>query len=370
MTRPFAQVLARSPSSRSGPVRRGVPATPSLRSMTELVLIANAGDGTISSLRLDRGEQPRLDLLATTEGLQGCGTFAVDRARDRVYAAYKGEQAGVAVLRLDRETGRMEELSRTPDEDSLTYLELAHDGTLLLGASYGGGVGLVWPVEGDALGEPTARTENANLHCVVARYGHAWFVSLGDDLVSQHALGADGTLTALDPPVVALAQGSGPRHLVLDGTTAYLVTEYSGELLRLTVDADGTLEQHESVSIVDPAQGLSHSRMGADPREEHLIWGADVGVAGAGGGWVLASERTSSLLASVPLRDGRLGEPVAFTPVPEQPRGFRVSDDGRYVVTVGERATEAVLLEVGQDGDLVRRDATGIGNGANWVRFV
>lgn len=339
--------------------------------MTELVLIANAGDGTVSTLRLHRSPEARLEVVATTEGLPGCSTFAVDRERDRVYAAYKGDQPGVAVLALDRGTGQLTELSRTPVEASMTYLELARGGSLLLGASYGGGVGLVWPVAGDTLGEPTARTENANLHCVVARDGHAWFVSLGDDLVSQHALGADGTLTPLEPPTVPMPEGSGPRHLVLDkeGSTAYLVTEYSGELIRLTVAPDGTLEQREAVSFVDPGQGLAHSRMGADPRAEHLIWGADVGVAGERGEWVLASERTSSLLASVPLRDGRPAEPVAFTPVPEQPRGFRVTDDGRYVVTVGERATEAVLLEVGPDGDLARRYAVGIGNGANWVRF-
>lgn len=334
--------------------------------MSEIVLIANAGDGTISTLRLHREDEPRLEVLATTGGLEGCGTFAVDRERDLVYAAYKGEQPGVATLRLDRETGELTDLSRTTVEASMTYLELAHDGTVLLGASYGGGVGVVWPVRDGVLGEPSARTENANLHCVIARDGYAWFVSLGDDVVSQHALSADGTLKPLEPATLPMPDGSGPRHLVLDGDTGYLVTEFSGELLRLTVSDDGTLEAHEAVSFVDPTQGLSHSRIGADPLEEHLIWGADVGVAGD---VVLASERTSSLMTAVPLQDGRLGEPVSFTRVPEQPRGFRVSDDGRYVVSVGERATEAALLEVGQDGTLSQVDAAGIGNGANWVRF-
>lgn len=338
--------------------------------MTDLVLIANSGDGTINTLRLHRGDSPSLEVISTTGGLEGCGTFAVDRERDRVYAAYQGEQPGVAVLSLDRDSGRLSELSRTSVEDSMTYLELAHGGTLLLGVSYGGGLGLVWPVEDDALGEPTARTENANLHCVIARDGHAWFVSLGDDVVSQHSLSADGTLRPLDPPTVPMPDGSGPRHLVLteDGATAYLVTEYSGELVRLTVGDDGTLHKHEAVSFVDPDQGLSHSRMDADPLEEHLIWGADVGIAGR---YVLASERTSSLTTSVALgQDGELGEPVAHTPVPEQPRGFRVSDDGRYVVSVGERATVAALLEVREDGTLEQLHQAEIGNGANWVRFV
>lgn len=335
--------------------------------MSEIVLIANAGDGTISSLRLHRGDEPRLEVLATTGGLEGCGTFAVDRERDLVYAAYKGEQPGVATLRLDRETGELTELSRATVEASMTYLELAHGGTLLLGASYGGGVGLVWPLQEGVLGEPTARTENANLHCVIARGGYAWFVSLGDDVVSQHALSTDGSLRPLEPATLPMPDGSGPRHLVLDGDTGYLVTEFSGELFRLTVGEDGTLEAHEAVSFVDPEQDLSHSRIEADPLEEHLIWGADVGVAGD---VVLASERTSSLLTAVPLQDGRLGDPASFTPVPKQPRGFRVTDDGRYVVSVGERATTAVLLEVAQDGPLTQVDVAEIGNGANWVRFV
>lgn len=85
---------------------------------------------------------------------------------------------------------------------------------------------------------------------------------------------------------------------------------------------------------------------------------------------MLASERTSSLLSCLPLRDGQVGEPVGFTPVPKQPRGFRVSDDGRFAVVVGERSTEAALLEVGSDGSVTPLGSVGVGTGANWVRFV
>ena len=46
--------------------------------------------------------------------------------------------------------------------------------------------------------------------------------------------------------------------------------------------ADGRLTPAESVSIVDPDAGLKHSRFGADPRAEHLIWGADLHLAQGG----------------------------------------------------------------------------------------
>ena len=60
--------------------------------MTEspLVLVANAGDGSISTFRLDEG---RLEKLATTAGLTGCSTFAIDSTRGLVHAAVKGQPA-------------------------------------------------------------------------------------------------------------------------------------------------------------------------------------------------------------------------------------------------------------------------------------
>lgn len=344
--------------------------------MSDLVLIANAGDGSVSALRLHRGDAPGLEVLATTTGLEGCGTFAVDAARDLVHAAYKGERPGVATLRLDRRTGALTEIARRDAEDSQTYLSLAHDGTVLLGASYGGASGRVWPVEHDGgqvrLAAPAARIGFANLHCVVTAEAAggtvAYFVSLGEDLVAQYSLSADGTLAPLDPPTVAAPVGSGPRHLVVDGRHAYVVTEFSGEALRFDRAADGTLSLAGAVGVVDPRHGLRHSRLGADPVAEHLVWGADLHRAGA---WLITSERSSSELASVPVdAAGGLGPPVRFTPTQPQPRGFGVTADGRYLVSVGERSTLAELLRVEDDGRLVPLGTAPVGRGPNWVRIV
>lgn len=356
--------------------------------VSELVLIANASDGTISSLRLHRGESPRLEVLTTTEGLTGCGTFAVDTRRDLVHAAYKGDPPGIATLRLNRETGELREVSRRGVESSMTYLSLTAGGTLLLGASYGGNVGGTWPVRVDTepdagpdsqpgLGEQVARIEHRNLHCVVpsdAPEGTdsaptvAYFVALGDDLIAQYSVESDGALTPLDPPTVAAPAGSGPRHLLLDGDNAYLVTEYSGELIRFARGSDGALSACESVVVVDPEQGLAHSRYGADPTQEHLIWGADVHRAGH---WLVTSERSSSLLTVVAREgSGRLGDVVGYTPTQRQPRGFNVTDDGAFVVAVGEKSTDAELFAVEDGGRLTSLGTAGIGHGANWVRIL
>jgi len=332
--------------------------------MSELLLIANAGDGTISALRLHRDPLPRLEVLATSADLPGCGTFAVDAERDLVFAAYKGDPPGIATLRLDRATGVLTEVSRREVSDSMAYLSLAGGGSVLLGASYGGGF--------ESLGEPHSRFTHRNLHCIVPAVAdgeeRVYAVSLGDDLIAQFVMDGDGRLSPLDPAVVHAPEGSGPRHLVVEDDHAFLMTEFSGEAMRCDVGADGTLRLAEAVDVVNPAAGLAHSRIDADPQDEPLIWGADVHRAG---GYLLTSERNSSQLTVTRLSEsGRLGEVVGFTDTEQVPRGFDVSADGRFVVAVGEGSTHAQLLRLDAEGRLEPVDRVPIGEGANWVRFV
>lgn len=338
---------------------------------SQLLLIANAGDGTISTLRLHREPEPRLEVIATSGELAGCGTFAVDSERDLVFAAYKGDPPGIATLRLDRASGELAEVSRHPVSDSMAYLALAQGGASLLGASYGGGFGAVWPIEGERLGEQHSTFSHANLHCITAVEApvgqRVYAVSLGEDLIAQFAIDEDGELVPLEPAHVAAPPGSGPRHLVVRGASAYLVTEFSGEAIRYDIRPGGTLDRAEGVDVVDPAAGLSHSRFGADPQAENLIWGADVHLAGD---FLITSERSSSQLTVTRLTEqGRLGEVLGHTTTEQVPRGFNVTEDGAFVVAVGEESTHAQLLSVHGDGRLEQVDRVPIGAGANWVRF-
>jgi 6-phosphogluconolactonase len=341
-----------------------------------LVLVANAGDSSISTFRLD-GDS--LERLAVTGGLAGTSTFVVDGERGLVYVGVKPgggyESAGVVTLRLDRTSGALSEISRRDlDGGGMNYLALAHGGTVLLGASYGGGYGLSALVTDGVVGETITRIEYPNLHSVLpsADGRFAYFVSLGADLIAQYALGADAALTPLDPPTVDAPAGSGPRHLVLnaDGDAVYVLTEFTAQVLHYARDAEtGTLDLRDGADAFDPSQGLSVSRFGADPREEHLIWGADLHLADDGRrAW--ASERSASTLSSVAVAaDGSLASSGNFVVTEPQPRGFAVSPGGRQVVVAGERSTTVSLYAA--DGDrleLLQQAETG--SGANWVRFV
>ncbi len=337
-----------------------------------LVLVANSGDGTISSFALNAD---RLQRLAVSGGVPGCSTFVVDANRDLVYAAVKGNDPGITTLALDRSSGMLRRSSHLSLPDGgMNYLSLTRAATALLGASYGGGYGIICAVSDDGvLGEPTSRVEYPNLHSVRATSDgrFAYFVSLGADLIAQYAIDDQLRLTPLSPATVAAPAGSGPRHLTLNHSqdALFVLTEFSGEVLRYRRERHyGTLFPSGSVTAFDPGQGLGHSEFGADPLEHHYIWGADLHFSDPAHLW--CSERTASTLAAVGVgSDGSLTAPTSFVVTEPQPRGFAVSPDGRYLVCAGERSTNISLYRVqGAELELITQAHTG--SKANWVWFM
>ena len=333
-----------------------------------LALVTNAHAGTVSTFRIADGH---LERVAVSTVGAGCSTLAVDAERRLVYSGAK--PGSIVTSSLDPGTGGLPTWDEAVVPGSPTYLALTPHGDRLLGTFYHQGLAMCWRVDNGHLAEPSPPVSHANLHSVAVTKDtrHAYVVSLGEDAVIRYELGQDGSLT--DPHASAAPAGSGPRHIVLNAaeTSAFVVTEFSGEVLHFARDgATGELTLTSQQSIVDPSAGLTHSRYGADPTAEHLIWGADVHLA-ANGRSAWASERSGSTIATLPL--GLSGEPepvTAFTATEAQPRGFGVSPDGRYLLAVGERSTTATLYEIGADAQLTVLDRQETGNGANWVRFV
>lgn len=337
--------------------------------MTHSLLVGNAKGGTIAAFRIDAdAEGLKFHPLAVTEVGVGCSTFAIDG--DLVYCAVKQPAPAVVTLRLNRETGGLEELSRREVSSELAYVAVA-DGVALL-ASYNGGWGESYAVADGVLGERVSRFDNRNLHAALRVGGNAYFASLGDDLIAQFAVAVDASLIPLSDPTVGAPIGSGPRHLVAssDGSSVYLITEFTGEAIRYDRDADsGRLTRAEAVRVYDLDAGLGTSTYGADPMAGHLIWGADLSLA-QGERFLLCTERTESTVATVGLEpDGRLGEVVALTRTEAQPRALRVSPDGELVVVVGERSDSASLYRIDDSGCLDLLDRVETGRGPNWIRF-
>lgn len=336
-----------------------------------LVLITNPKEDAIASYRLAGGS---LEPLAVSGGLPGTGTFVVDAAEDLVYAGVKGDPAGILTLRLDRSSGALNPISRMDIAAPLAYLSLSEDRRHLLGASYHGGFGQVWPVgQHGLLAPPVSKVEHPNAHCVTTSGENAYLVSLGADLIAQYRLDKDGSLVPLEPATVAAPTGSGPRHLIFseDGRNGYLMTEFTGEAIHFLRDpGTGTMTRTESLPGYDTDRGLGRSRYGADPKANHFIWGADLHLV-AGGRRLLCSERTESTITALEVdAQGRLVRQLGWTDTIAQPRGFWVVPGTDLVLVSGEAATELACYRLESDGGLKLLDLVPTGGGGNWVRTI
>jgi len=339
--------------------------------MPSLAFVSNAADGTVSTFSITG--DGALRRVAVSEIGPGCGSLVIDSARRLAYVGVKTDPPSIVTCRIQPD-GLLHPISRRDVDATVHYLALSPDGASMIAASYNGGFGISMPVDGDgAVGPVVSRVEYPNMHsCAIAPDGRtAYFVSLGADLVAQYALD-NHTLTPLDPPTAPAPPGSGPRHLTLtrDGAHAYVMTEFSGSVLHYTRDRNGTLHQAGQAAAFAPDRGLRHSRFGANPTAEHLIWGADLHLS-VDARFCWASERTESTLATVPLdADGTPRDATMFTPTELQPRGFAVAPDGRYLLCAGERSTTVSLFEIRHDGTLTPLDRAETGSGALWVRFL
>ncbi|SEF15908.1 lactonase family protein [Jiangella alba] len=161
------------------------------------------------------------------------------------------------------------------------HLSVHPSGRYLLTADYGSGSLSVHPIGADgSLGDATHvvrhegsgpdpdRQDGPHAHMIVTdtERGHVLAADLGTDTVYRYVLDdATGRLSLADE--IAVAPGAGPRHLVIRGRYAYVVTELASTV---TVVDLTTAEVVADVSThVDDGRGPSYPsaiRLGADGR--------------------------------------------------------------------------------------------------------
>ncbi|WP_341729502.1 beta-propeller fold lactonase family protein [Brooklawnia sp.] len=338
---------------------------------SSLVLVGNSKDGTINTFDLS-GD--RLTPLAVSEvGAPGL-PLAVDARRDLVFAGTT-KPFGVVVLKLDRASGTLSPIGRADIDGSAVYLKLSDDGSRLFWASYHQGVGGVLAVAEDGSLSPLGETISyPNLHSVqVSSDGaFAYYVCLHDDLVVQYSVDAETGLHPLDPPTVAAPAGSGPRHLIFssDETSVYVNTEYSGEVLHYRRDtSSGRLAFVAAQTCMPTDRGLKHSRFGADPRAEGLIWGADLHL-DESETRLYCSERNQATITALDIAShGVLGGVTAHSSVVAQPRGFAVLPNGDLLVASElDRVVGQYRPDVDSALTLVETFPAGLG--AYWIEVI
>ncbi len=333
-----------------------------------LVMVANGKSGTISSFDYTAGTLR--ELVVNQIGADGM-PLVVDAARKLLFVGTV-EPYAIRTLRIDPTSGELSEMAMVEAAGNPVHLSLSADGRWLAMASYHDGLGQLFAVADDGSLRPVGElVHHRNLHSgALSDDGRqVYFVSLRDDLVACYAIDDDGTLTPLETPTAPAPAGSGPRHLVFntDQSQLYVNTEYSGEVVRYRRDpATGVLSVLDETVNVPTDLGLTHSRFGADPRAEELIWGSELRL-GVGGSRLYSAERTRATITAQPIAsDGSVGAPTAHSGVVPQPRGFAVLPDQNLLVA-SEITPVVALYRPDSAGSLQLLQEAEVGAGAVWI---
>ncbi|MBC8040692.1 MAG: lactonase family protein, partial [Opitutaceae bacterium] len=165
----------------------------------------------------------------------------------------------------------------------------------------------------------------------------AFVADLGTDQVYTYRVDtAAATLTPASPASVALAPGSGPRHLALspDGRHAYVINELANTLTTFALDAQtGALTALQTVPTLpaDFTTGTT-AEVVAHPNGR-FVYGSNRGHDSIAVFAVDAASATLSLVEHVSTQ-GRT------------PRNFNLSPDGRWLIAANQDGNSLVIYSV------------------------
>jgi 6-phosphogluconolactonase len=307
--------------------------------------------------------------------------MSVSPDKRHLVAGIRTKPFSAYVFAIDRGTGALTRTSSAPLAESFPYVYYDRSGKYLLGASYGGNLVSVNPVNADgSLGAPMQVIPTArNAHSIITDNSnrYAFAPHLGTDQVFQFLFDArSGKLTANTPPVLQLKAGTGPRHIITSGDNhfLYLLNELTATVTTLSLNAaTGTLSEVSSVSMLPADSKLVPGAPRPTPGRnvDNDIWASDLHLT-PDGRFLYAAERTSNTINAFSV-DGATGKLTRLggTPTEKQPRGFRIDPRGRYMVVSGELSTMLSTYAIDSSSGALRLvGQTPTGKGSNWVEIV
>jgi len=346
--------------------------------------ISSPGDGMISQYQLD-DKSGALSLVEQTKAGDQVNPMAISPDGKALFAALRVKPFQVVSYSIEPVTGHLKPLSQAPLAESLAYLSTDRSGRFLFGASYGGDLLSVQPIDAQHRPSDSIETYKTGMHAHSVRTDPSnrfvYAGNLGVDRVLQYRLEPkDGKLVPIGEGFVSVPQNTGPRHLAFspDGHYVYVVGEMSGTVTAFSInDKTGALKQVSQANGIPERLKLAPGKV-RDARNNDLkddptprIWAADVRIS-PDGKWLFMSERTTSSV-SVFKTDPANGK-LTFVenyPVQEtQPRNIAVAPNGRWLLVSGEKSEKVGSYAIGANGSLQRVGEAPSGKGALWIEML
>lgn len=263
-------------------------------------------------------------------------------ATNEIYQ-FGGEAAGaVSAFAIDAATGKLTLLNQVSARGAGTcHANVDPTGKILLAANFGGGSVAVFPLNADGSLKPTSAfvqdTGSGPNPRQAAPHAHSFNFSPDGRLAVEAEFGTDklmlyrvdlatDTLAAAEPPFVAMAPGSAPRHFAFHprGAFAYAVNEIDSTVTALAYDA-----ARGSLKILQTLSTLPADFKAANTAAEVVVHPS--------GKFLYASNRGHHSIAVFAIdNDGRLTSVAHVSSGGRTPRGFSVDPSGRWLIAANQ----------------------------------
>lgn len=346
--------------------------------------ISSPVDGLISQYSLDQNNGA-LTLVNQTEAGDQVNPLALSPDGKTLYAALRVKPFRVVAYDIDPQSGKLQRTGDAPLAESFAYLSTDRTGKFLMGASYGGNLLSVQPIDAhhrpgeDIKRYPTGPYAHSVRSDPSNRFVYAG--NLGVDQVLQFKLNEQtGTLEPIGSGHVSVAANTGPRHIAFapGGKFIYVVGELSGTVHSFAIDQQtGALTAVAEASGITAEMKLVHGEIrnagNNDLKDDPTprIWAADLRVS-PDGQLIYITERTSSSVSAF-RTDPSTGSLKFLGNYPlqeKQPRNIAFAPNGRWLLVTGEKSAKVGSYSVGLDGALKRVGEAPSGEGALWIEIL
>lgn len=290
-------------------------------------------------------ETGKLSTPVVIAAAKGPSYLALSNDGKVLYATAEVAGGGVAAYRLGADGQATLLNAQDTKGKGATHVSVDRTGKFLFAANYGSGSVACLPLQADGSigpassffqhegsGPNKARQAGPHAHGIYpdAANRFVYVPDLGtDDVFIYRFDAAKGLLTPNDPKSGRVAPGSGPRHLAFHpkGGFAYVCNEMLMTVSAFAVDAQtGAMKEVQ----VLPTLPEGASAKGASTAEVFCL---------PSGKALYVSNRGHNSLAVYALAaDGKLSLIQHVLDVPAVPRGFGLSEDGRWLVCAGQKS--------------------------------